>query len=352
MADNVGYTPGTGATIAADDISGVLVQRVKSTFGVDGVSTDVSQNAGLPMASASLIITGTPVTTLNGDLLPSTDVSGYRRFSVQITGTWSATVTWQGSNDNTNWTAIFADYLGSNTNVSVPSVTFTGVIAGNINFRYLRIRATAFTSGTITGTIELSALPYGPQTIAVAQPGAGYTGTVKTAFADNTNYVNVVGLPASQLFGDATSSATVNTVTVAAAALVYNGTTLLTRLRTPIVFKTATATASGDTGVWTPTSGKKFRVMKYSIEVTGDAATSGGAVIDIVLRDATTAIGVGASVFVPLAGGTVFSAGYSTGWIDLGNGYISTATNAVLNVNLSATLTGGKVRVVVAGTEE
>lgn len=32
MADNVGITPGTGATIAADDVGGVLHQRVKIQF--------------------------------------------------------------------------------------------------------------------------------------------------------------------------------------------------------------------------------------------------------------------------------------------------------------------------------
>ena len=42
MADNVGYTPGTGATIAADDISSVLYQRVKISEGADGSATDVS----------------------------------------------------------------------------------------------------------------------------------------------------------------------------------------------------------------------------------------------------------------------------------------------------------------------
>ena len=29
MADNVGYTPGTGADIAADEVDGVLYQRIK-----------------------------------------------------------------------------------------------------------------------------------------------------------------------------------------------------------------------------------------------------------------------------------------------------------------------------------
>lgn len=50
MADDVGYTPGSGATIAADDVGGVLYQRVKPAFGVDGQATDVSEAAPLPVA--------------------------------------------------------------------------------------------------------------------------------------------------------------------------------------------------------------------------------------------------------------------------------------------------------------
>ena len=38
--------------------------------------------------------------------------------------------------------------------------------------------------------------------------------------------------------------------------------------------------------------------------------------------------------------------------IDLGNGYLSTAANNVLQVNLSAALSAGKVRVTAVGTEE
>ena len=48
MADNVGYTPGTGASIAADDIGGVLYQRIKPAFGEDGAATDVSLTNPMP----------------------------------------------------------------------------------------------------------------------------------------------------------------------------------------------------------------------------------------------------------------------------------------------------------------
>lgn len=40
MADNVAYTPGSGATIAADEIGGVLHQRVKLSLGADGSAAD------------------------------------------------------------------------------------------------------------------------------------------------------------------------------------------------------------------------------------------------------------------------------------------------------------------------
>jgi hypothetical protein len=49
MADNVGYTPGTGATVAADEIGGVLHQRVKLGIGDDGVAVDVSEDNPMPV---------------------------------------------------------------------------------------------------------------------------------------------------------------------------------------------------------------------------------------------------------------------------------------------------------------
>jgi hypothetical protein len=48
MPDNVAYTPGSGATIAADDIGGVLYQRIKPTIGEDGFAADVSLSNPMP----------------------------------------------------------------------------------------------------------------------------------------------------------------------------------------------------------------------------------------------------------------------------------------------------------------
>lgn len=49
MADNVGYTPGAGAFVAADEIGGVLHQRIKIGVGEDGTAVDVSAANPMPV---------------------------------------------------------------------------------------------------------------------------------------------------------------------------------------------------------------------------------------------------------------------------------------------------------------
>ena len=59
MSDNIGYTPGTGAIVAADNIAGVLHQRVKLGVGGDGVAVDVSAANPMPItAPGGLAVTG------------------------------------------------------------------------------------------------------------------------------------------------------------------------------------------------------------------------------------------------------------------------------------------------------
>jgi hypothetical protein len=57
MADNVGYTPGSGATVSADEILGILFQRIKLTLGADGVNDgDVSSSNPMPIAAYGELI--------------------------------------------------------------------------------------------------------------------------------------------------------------------------------------------------------------------------------------------------------------------------------------------------------
>ena len=49
MADNFSFSEGTGKTGAADDVSGILYQRVKLDYGGDGSSSPVTSTAPLPV---------------------------------------------------------------------------------------------------------------------------------------------------------------------------------------------------------------------------------------------------------------------------------------------------------------
>lgn len=87
MADNVGYTPGSGATVAADEIGGVLYQRVKPVTGADGSAVDVSETNPMPIAAYGELIEAIEalriaVSTMVRNI-PLTDAASRTRVSVE-----------------------------------------------------------------------------------------------------------------------------------------------------------------------------------------------------------------------------------------------------------------------------
>jgi hypothetical protein len=85
MADNLGYTIGSGANIAADDVSSVFFQRVKITRGTDGVTDgDIAVTnpmpASVPAANSVTIMsvttaaTGTNYTAFSSQTCNSLDI--------------------------------------------------------------------------------------------------------------------------------------------------------------------------------------------------------------------------------------------------------------------------------------
>lgn len=115
MADNVGYTPGTGASVAADEIGGVLYQRVKPVFGVDGVATDVSATDPLPVTD----VTPAPTVTITS---VQTDASG---------AAWTAFTTAAcNSLDIVNATNVDIEYRrnGAGTGMPIPARSSRSVL--------------------------------------------------------------------------------------------------------------------------------------------------------------------------------------------------------------------------------
>jgi hypothetical protein len=75
MADNVAITAGSGTTIAADDIGGgVLVQRVKNTWGPDGTANDTDVATGKPMPVQLRASTGQVLSDTTGLLISTTQL--------------------------------------------------------------------------------------------------------------------------------------------------------------------------------------------------------------------------------------------------------------------------------------
>lgn len=53
MADNLGYTPGAGATVATDEVAGIHYQLVKLVTGASNEAQPVSEAMPLPVADGN-----------------------------------------------------------------------------------------------------------------------------------------------------------------------------------------------------------------------------------------------------------------------------------------------------------
>ena len=153
MADNIGYTPGSGATVAADDIGGVLYQRVKPAFGPDGVAVDVSTENPLPVLDAEvlsllklLIARVQPLSIITG--------AGSNRLSVDVNNIIGGTVTTVGTVNalTTVGTVNALTTVGTvNTVTNVANVANQTQMGGVTAFGLMHAASrTAFNTGTRT----------------------------------------------------------------------------------------------------------------------------------------------------------------------------------------------------------
>ncbi len=110
---------------------------------------------------------------LNAEAIPSTDVSAYRWVSVQISGTWAGTLTFQASNDNTNWLPAILFTTSASSGAGGSTTTGNTLVHGPVYGRYFRVAMTAYTSGTATAVAILSSQPSMVQTMGVAAGQAG-----------------------------------------------------------------------------------------------------------------------------------------------------------------------------------
>lgn len=97
--------------------------------------------------------------SLNADIIPSTNVSGYQSFALQLTqSAFVGGVSIQGSNDNSNWVNIpYAQTTNTSSNTSV--ISNAGLYEGKLNYKFFRCRITSYTSGSVTLSVLINKAP-------------------------------------------------------------------------------------------------------------------------------------------------------------------------------------------------
>jgi hypothetical protein len=113
--------------------------------------TNVSSEGIEGFQSLPISVPLTEVTTLNDDLLSSLDVSQYKFISLQLTGTWSGTVSFQGSNDGGTFYPIVTSNPSGGQAIGETSTTVNRLVKVPTIYKFVRIRVTAYVSGVVEG---------------------------------------------------------------------------------------------------------------------------------------------------------------------------------------------------------
>jgi hypothetical protein len=197
-----------------------------------------------------------------------------------------------------------------------------------------------------------------PPITGTAALGVDSGGVVRVLSTDSTGALNITGTISASNPSVGTNNTTAPTSSTQVGVQASDN---LVALRTCDTFKTAQVQGGSPLqyGLWTPASGKKYRLMKLWISVSGDANVASGALFTLSFTDGLggTAIGPAFDVWIqptPTVDVTGIYPGlaFSTGQIDLGNGVLSGAANTTLYFVVNDLLANGFIRVNVMGTEE
>lgn len=352
MADNTQLNTGTGGDIIATDdlttlnggaVSGFKVQRVKVGYGSDGSLRDVDASNGLPvMGVQDTRVTGT-ITTSTSVAGPAT-ITNRNVVTVDISGTYAGvTFVIEASPDGTNWFPIQAmnNSTGQASTTWTPGTNATAsydmAIGGMVS---LRVRATAWTSGTANVGITPQVFAYEPSVAAIAQ-GLAATGTavlgnpVLVGGSDGTNARTVTTNAAGHVVINTPTRTQVNYYAVAAASGA-------TGVETAITLTKSSGTAATTTGAsFVITSGKTFRITHFSVATRGNAtATIQTTTFSLRINTAGAVTTTSTPIILAARSATPATA---SAWdryiIPLGDGGIEIAGNGTLQFGVTAAAT-------------
>tara|TARA_R110000787_G_scaffold84374_5_gene180895 strand:+ start:1560 stop:2435 length:876 start_codon:yes stop_codon:yes gene_type:complete len=138
-----------------------MAVEIKSGAGTDLATVDPTSKAirvtnyasdgHEGMHSFPVVVSTNSISTLNEFVLPSFDAQDYKFISLQLTGTWEATVSFEGSNDNGTFYPIATTDPSANA-TGTTTATTNRLVKIPILTKYIRARVSAYTSGTVSAT--------------------------------------------------------------------------------------------------------------------------------------------------------------------------------------------------------
>jgi hypothetical protein len=328
LADNIAVTPGTGATVATDDVGGIQYQRIKVAFGADGAATDVNTGTGFPVTvqNASLAVTGTffqatqPVSDASGSLTVDAPVA--TPVAVRLSDGASFI-----GNLQVNNTQIGGVTMAVNNGVvgtGVQRVTIASDSTGQIN----AIQSGTWTvqpGNTANTTPWLQKISDGTNAAAIKAASTAPVATDPALVVSiSPNSVNANGQATMANSAPVAIASNQSQLPVGLGTdTIYSGATALTPK-----FATIAASSSGNNTLIAAVASKKIRVLSLSLMSNGTVNAK----------------------FQSGAGGTDLTGLYytaaNTGFVLPFNpvGHFETASNTLLNLNLSgAVAVGGQI---------
>lgn len=294
----------------------VTVRALAKELASGGVSAGAGGGGGSAGALVTHTFQNAATATGNGTAMPVDTVTGVM---VDLAISATATVTFEGAGEAGTYVAIDAFYMTSKQVSS--TATASGLYFVNVaGLKTVRVRISAYTSGTVTATGRATTL---------------MTPLLQAAILGAYSGNNFVALNGQGQNSDGFSS--VNSLAVLGFQFGYTATNNWDRVRVATIVKdiaSTAVTAGTPAAVWTPASGKKFRLLGWSLSlsVAGSIIFKYGAGNTTLFRTPAVA-----------------AAGITSNPPGFGNGTMPNAADDVLKVDVTAS---GNVAGHVFGIEE
>ena len=340
-----------------------LAGSLRTTGGGVAQASTTSGELG-PLVQGAVTTAAPTYTTATTNPL-SLDTAGNLRVSTTPAAGAVTTVTGNLTNNNAAPAANNVGVLPFLANAANPTWTEGDLVTGSVDLSgHQRVVATGPTAGGVAATgnpVQIGAVyNTAPATLTNGQTAQLQSTNKGLLEISPGNAASAIGDNQVTVLQFADSSNNSRPITVADTVYggAFSGTADAARqgwnkMRASTVFRTVQATAAGSTAVWTAAAGNKWRLLKVFIQITDNASLAAGAVLTVSLLDVAASINIAFDIFVPTTAVTTTVGTAAQIQLDLGQfGILAAATATALNVNLSAALVTGNVRVIVQGTEE